>query len=186
MRRTLLGCLFAVLVVLPSLALAQQIRVVRVGVVAEQYLDYTTRVNWTSNARWQRDLLVTYLNRHKPSKTDPFKLEAVALTTTSYRGVDPEARVKGCEYVVHVWNHSSAVHGPENPSVYAAENSFQPEPYLPGNLGSTSYSVGYSLARVSDGFWVAGDSYTQQQPPSAPAMLVMSSVYDAIVRAATP
>lgn len=186
MKWTVSGCLLACLVMLPPIALAQPVRVVRVGVVAEQYLDQTTRVNWTANARWQRDLLVTYLNQHKPPKARPFKLQAVPLTTMTSGGIDAQVRETGCEYVVQIWYRSSAVHGPEDSPVYTAEGSFQPEPGASGSQGRFSYSVGYSLLKGGDNTWLAGDSYTQFQPQSAPAMLVMSSVYDAIVKAATP
>ncbi len=186
MKCTVPRCLLAFLMMLPSIALAQQVRVVRVGVVVEQYLDQTTRVNWTENARWQRDLLVTYLNQHKPPKAGPFKLQAVPLTTMTSGGIEAQVREMGCEYVVQVWYRSSAVHGPEDSPVYTAEDSFQAGPGPSGYQGRFSYSVGYLVLRGADNKWLAGDSYTQFQPQSAPAMLVMSSVYDAIVKAATP
>jgi len=189
MRRSLLRSILVFLVVAPSFTAAQQVparqvKVVRVGVAVEQYLDHETRVNWTSNARSQRDLLVNYLNRHKPDKNNPLKVEAVPITTTSYNAINAEAREKGCEYIVRL-DLGSAFAGRENPSFHSPENSFQPESGVPPN-GLVSYSVGFSLLRASDSVWLGGKTYSQLQPQSTPAMSVMGSVYDAIVKAATP
>ena len=141
-------------------------------------------MNWTSNARSQRDLLVNYLSQHQPDKNNPLKVEAVPMTTTSYNAINAEAREKGCGYIV-VLNLGSAFPGTENPSFHSPENSFQPESGVPPN-GLVSYSVGFSLLRASGSGWLAGETYSQLQPQTTPGMSVMSSVYDAIVKPATP
>jgi hypothetical protein len=189
MRRSLLHSILVFLIVGPSFTTAQQVpaqqvKVVRVGVAVEQYLDHETRVNWTSNARSQRDLLLNYLSRHQPDKNNPLKLEAVPITTASYNTINAGARDKGCGYIV-VLNLGSAFPSTENPSFHSPENSFQPESGVPPN-GLVSYSVGFSLLRASDSVWLGGKTYRQLQPQSTAGMTVMSSVYDAIVKAATP
>ncbi len=164
MRRKVLGSFLAFLLVLPSFAAAQQVqqaRTVRVGVVLQRSINGPV-VNWTSNARWQRDLLVNYLNQHKPGKNSQVKLDCVPLTSLSSREIYSEARDKGCEYVVVMWDNSSASHG--------SENSIEPE---------TSFLEAYSLRRVSDGAWPPG-SVTGEWIPDRQAL------YDAIVKAATP
>ncbi len=164
MRHQVLDSLLVFLFVLPSFTAAQQVqqaRAVRVGVVLQHSINGPV-VNWTSNARWQRDLLVHYLNQHKPDKNSQVKLEAVPLTSLSSREIYSEARDKGCEYVVIMWDNSPASHGPEN--------SFEPE---------TSFLEAYSLRRVSDGAWPPG-SVTGEWIPDRQAL------YDAIVKAATP
>jgi hypothetical protein len=108
MRRIVLGSLLAFLLVLPSFTAAQQVqqaRVVRVGVIAEADPGRPV-ANWTFHARWQRDLLVNYLNQRSPGKNSHLRLEAVPLTSLSSRDIDSEARDKGCEYVVVVWYES--------------------------------------------------------------------------------
>ena len=109
MRRRVLGFLLVFLVVLPSFTSAQQVQqagVVRVGVVLQRSVNGPV-VNWTSNARWQRDLLVNYLNQHKPGKNSQIRLESVPLTSLSSREIYSEAHDKGCEYVVVMWDNSS-------------------------------------------------------------------------------
>ena len=189
MGRILLRSILVFLIVAPSSTTAQQVpaqhvKVVRVGVAVEQYLDHETRVNWTSNARSQRDLLVNYLSQHQPDKNNPLKVEAVPITTTSYNAINTEAREKGCGYIV-VLNLGSAFPGTENPSFHSPENSFQPESGVPPN-GLVTYSVGFSLLRTKGNEWLAGETYSQLQPQTTPGMTVMSSVYDTIVKAATP
>jgi hypothetical protein len=164
MRRRVLGSFLVFLMVLPSFASAQRVqqaRVVRVGVVLQRSVNGPV-VNWTSNARWRSDLLVNYLNQHKPGKNSQVRLEAVPLASLSSREIYSEARDKGCEYVVVMWDNSSESHGPEN--------SFEPE---------TSFLEAYSLRRVSDGAWPPG-SVTGEWIPDRQAL------YDAIVKAATP
>lgn len=164
---------------------AQQARTVRVGVYAEEYRDHTTLVNSTANARNQRDLIVNYLNRHKPDKNNALKLEAVPITTTSYNAINSEAHNKRCEYVVRVWGNGWVRQDAGNSSFHSPENSFQPESGVPPN-GLVTYSVGFSLLRAGDNAWLDGETYSQLQPQSTPAMSVMNSVYKAIVKAANP
>jgi hypothetical protein len=108
MRRMVAGSLLAFLVVLPSSTTAQQVqqaRVVRVGVVAQADPGGPV-ANWTSHARWRRDLLVNFLNHYEPAKKSRLRLEVVPLTSLSSRDIDSEARDKGCEYIVVVWYES--------------------------------------------------------------------------------
>lgn len=190
MRRIVLHSLVVCLLVVPLFTAAQQapakqVKVVRVGVAVEQYLDHEIRVNWTSNARSQRDLLVNYLNQHKSGKNSQLRLQAVALTSLSYSGIDAEARDKGCEYIVRVSSGTPILHDQGNLSFHSAEATSRTDSSVP-HYEWINYSAGFSLLRASDKTWLAGDSYTQLQPRSTPAMSVMSSVYDAIVKAATP
>jgi len=165
MRRMVLSSLLVFLLVLPSFTAAQQVqqpRVVRVGVVLQRSVNGPV-VNWTPDARWQRDLLVNYLNQHKPAKNSQVRLEAVPLTSLSSRGIYSEASDKGCEYIVVMWDNTSAPHAPEN--------SFEPELSIAQEA--------YWLRKVSDGAWPPG-SVTGEWEPDRQA------VYDAIVKAATP
>ena len=102
MRRTSLYCLLALLTVIPCFTTAQQVQVIRVGVVVQESPGEPV-ANWTRHARWRRDLLVNYLNHHEPYKNSQLRLEAVPLTSLSSHSIDSEAHDKGCKYVVVVW-----------------------------------------------------------------------------------
>jgi len=158
----------ALCVVLSSLSAAQPVKVVRVGVAAEQYLNHATLLNWTGDALRQRDLVVSYLNRRKPAKAN-WVIEAVSISTMDSNGVEAEALRKGCDYVVRLDLDFSSI-----PRTEASE-------FDDSNHGA---SVMYSIWRVSDGAPVASEFAFAFR--SQAAMSVMTDIYDAIVKAAAP
>ena len=165
MKRTAVYALLAFLAVGPRFTLAQQVRVVRVGVVVEEYVNAPV-VNWTSNARWRRDVFVRALNHQKVSKNVHVRVEAVSLTTLSARGITSEARDKQCDYVLSLWSPGQVdlpFRGPEN--LFESESRF---------AGYPAGVTGYTLRRASDDDWLGADV-------GGP-----SDVRDAIMKAAAP
>lgn len=178
MKRHLLGSLFIVLLIAPLLAVSQQPRVVRVGVAAEESLSSVVPPNSTIDARAQRDLLVSYLNQRKPGQKSQVRVEAIALTTLDPQGIVSEARENGCDYVVELYLSTFnpfPVNAPEGRWNYSATG--QPEA-PPGGISYFLRDVRDSSQSTSNGF---SGAWRRQA-----AMSVMSSVYEAIVKAATP
>ena len=176
MKRMLLGFLLLAITVVSSLATAQQIHPVRVGVAAVESFNATAPPNSTPNTRIQRDLLVSYLNAHKSDKKSAVRVEAIALTTLDPKGIVPEAREKSCDYVVELYL------GTFNPFPNSASEarwnySASPQPEAPR-------AISYSIQKASDG--AVPEYGFASAARSQGAMSVMSDVYEAIVKAATP
>ncbi len=178
MKRMLLGFLLALTVASFFAAAQQQPRIVRVGVAAdEESIRAAVPPNSTPNTRIQRDLLVSYLNGHKSEKKSLVKVEAIALTTLDPKGILTEAREKGCDYVVEL---SLGMFNPFPESVSETRWNYSVTPQR-----EAPASISYSIRKASDGSQGA-DSGFAWAPGSQGAMSVMSGVYDAIVKAATP
>ena len=107
-----------VLLLLASIAVAaQQTTAARICVYGTETRFANTlagQVNYSPQARYQRDLVVKYLNQVKAPSDARLKLEATALTTQNRDEVLAEADTKGCLYLLSVslsgvgWPSSSA------------------------------------------------------------------------------
>jgi hypothetical protein len=162
MRRPLFFFLALILTATLDLASAQQISVVRVGVVAEDSRRSGMTPNASESAIRQRDLLVNYLNQQKPGKRNPVKVEAMPINTAADSYLFIEAQHKNCEYLVRL-------------HIGSAELSNQDVPQ----------AVSYSILKVGDGKPVSTPTFALL-PRDQTAMVLMGSVYDAIVKAAKP
>lgn len=162
MRQVQISC-FALFLLLGTIVSAQQIPVVHVGVIAEDSHKVGLAPNSSEAARWQRDLVVNYLNHRKPSKDSRAKVEAVALETTALTYVSSEARDKGCDYIVRLGIGSPEQDRDESPQ-----------------------AVSYSIRRLKDNMPLPGTPVFVVLPRSGTAMILMSSIYDALVKAGKP
>ena len=177
MKRPVLGFLFIVLLMAPHVAFSQQVLVVRVGVAAAESFNSVIPPNSTPRARSQRDLLVSYLNQHEPDKKNQVKVEAVALTTMDPQGIVSEAREKGCRFVVEMYL------GTFSPF---PENAVDPRwNYSSSERHEAPSGISYFVRDVADSTRSSGGGFSAAWRSQA-AMSVMSSVYEAIVKAATP
>lgn len=176
MKVPLLGSLFLVLLVAPF-AIGQPVRAVRVGVAAHESFNSVIPPNSTPRAQSQRDLLVSYLNQHKPGKKSQVKVEAVALATMDPQGIVSEAREKGCDYVVEMYLGSFAPF---------PENVVDPRwNYSASEQRDAPASISYFIRDLADSTLSSGNGFSGAWRPQA-AMSVMSNVYEAIIKAATP
>ena len=93
-------------VLLASIAVpAQQTNAARVCVYGSDthYANHLAgQVNYSPQARYQRDMVVKYLNEVKAPTDARLRLEAVALTTQNRDGIRGEADTNGCLYLVGV------------------------------------------------------------------------------------
>lgn len=84
---------------------AQQTNAARVCVYVSE-TRYANRlagqVNYSPQARYERDLVVKYLNKVKAPTDARLQLEAVALTTQNRDGIRGETDTNGCLYLVAV------------------------------------------------------------------------------------
>ncbi len=183
MRRMVFCSLLSIVLIVPFLASAQQSGLVRVGVAASQLVDNQWVLNWTPQARWQRDQVVNDINRRQPDKNRQIKLAAVALAKTAPSDALSEARGKSCEYVVLVQV--------SYPGRFALDNAPQPstlvdsnQPAFPGPETQIGI-IGYQLHRVSDDAVVSQQTYASPLAPTPSiAMQLVNSVSHAIVRMA--
>ena len=159
-------------------ASAQQPKVVRVGVVSEQYRQ-TGTVNSNPDLRQQRDQLVSYLNQSQP-KNPGLKIEAVALAATSPSGVVPDARAKKCDYIVYLkfFTHMGAPG--DRPNVSA--NSFDVV------QGSEISLQSFAIQDAAEGRYVGGRALGPNTPNDIKmnVMAAMDEIAKAIFKAATP
>ncbi len=97
-----------ILLLLPFVSLsifAQQNQTARICVYGSDTRYASTlagQVNYSPQARYERDLVVKYLNQVKAPADARLLLEAVALTTQNRDGIRGEADANGCLYLVAV------------------------------------------------------------------------------------
>lgn len=159
-------------------ASAQQPKVVRVGVVSEQYRQ-TATVNSDIYLRQQRDQLVSYLNQSKP-KNPGLKIEAVALAATSPSGVVPDARAMKCDYIVSLQYFTVAA--PQDDGTNVPAKSFGAVP------GSEMSLRGFAIQDVADLKSVGGRALgpNTQSAFKLNVMAAMDEIAQAVFKAATP
>jgi len=159
-------------------ASAQQPKVVRVGVVSEQY-HQTATVNSDPDLRQQRDQLVSYLNQSQP-KNPGLTIEAVALAATSPSGVVPDARAKKCDYIVSLQFFTVAA--PQGDGTNVPANSFDV-------VRDHEVSLrGFRIQDAADGKYVGGRALGPNTPNDIKinVMAAMDEIAQAVFKAATP
>jgi hypothetical protein len=115
MMRLPIPGILVVLLVASIAVLAQQTNALRVCVYASD-TRYANRlagqVNFSPQARFERDLVVKYLNQTKAPTSAHLPLEAVALTTQNRNEVLGEATTRGCEYLIALTLNAVGVASP--------------------------------------------------------------------------
>ncbi len=176
-RKELILPLLHFFLLIPLLAHAQQLKVVRVGVVSEQ-LQQTPLVNSDIDSRRQRDQLVSYLNQNKP-KSPGLKVEAVALTAQTVSGVVPDARAAKCDYIVYL--QFSNLVAPQNDGPRAPTDSFDAGPVSGRSL------IGFQVQNVADGDYVGGKALGGMAPNTIKlnVMSAMDEISEAVFKVAS-
>ncbi len=173
-------------------ALAQENRIVHVGVATMQ-----SQAGQSISGNWGQDRLVADLNQQKPDKKQHIKLQGIALEGTSPEEVGNEAKQKNCDYVVYT-RLMELQQGSSNNPMQQQQQSQRPggmQPYPGGTLGlppnantnttngpgmSQGYraTVEYRLYRSGDATALSNASLSGQQ--MGPAEAVVSQVLNQV------
>jgi len=164
--------------------LAQENRIVRVGVAAMQ-----TQASQGLSANWAQDRLVAGLNQQKPDKKQHIKLQGVPLQGGSPEEIENEAKQKNCDYML-----STSLVELQAVMTSATQPRITSMPTTPPGLGmpppgttnspqstTTQYqaTVTYRLFRAGDATTTASSSVTYQQ--NGPPENVVSQVLGQVV-----
>jgi hypothetical protein len=161
-------------------ALAQENRIVRVGVAMMQ-----SQAGHSMSGAWGQDRLVAALNQQKPDKKQHIKLQGVPLEGTGSEEVANEAKQKNCDYVVYtnLVDLQAATDSTMQPrsggtmQTYPGGSLGMP-PNNPNNTrtGNTQYraTMDYRLYRAGDAAAITSSSLTNQQ--SGPEENVVAQV----------
>jgi len=151
--------------------LAQENRIVRVGVAMMQ-----SQASHSLSGSWAQDRLVAALNQQKPDKKQHIKLQGVPLEGTSADEVGNEAKQKSCDYVVYTnlvqlqsSTNDTTMQPRSGPIPTYPGGSLGMPPNNPNNTRSanTQYraTVDYRLYRSGGETAIANDSVTSQGGP---------------------
>jgi hypothetical protein len=164
-------------------ALAQENRVVRVGVAMMQ-----SQASHSMSGAWGQDRLVAALDQQKPDKKQHIKLQGVPLEGTGPEEVGNEAKQKNCDYVVYtnLVELQAATDSTMQPrtgtmGTYPGGALGLP-PNNPNNTrtGNTAYraTVDYRVYRTGDTATISSSSLTNQQ--SGPQENVVAQVLNQV------
>jgi hypothetical protein len=165
-------------------AVAQENRVVRVGVAMMQ-----SQASHGMSGGWGQGRLVAALDQQKPDKKQHIKLQGVPLEGTSPEEVANEAKQKNCDYVVYtnlvelqaLGDSTAQPRSGGTMGTYPGGSLGMP-PNNPNNTrtGNTQYraTVDYRLNRTGDAAAVSSSSLTNQQ--SGPEENVVAQVLNQI------
>jgi hypothetical protein len=189
MRRCKTHTLILSVCLLSLCALAQENRVVRVGVATMQ-----SQAGQSISGNWGQDRLVAALNQQKPDKKQHMKLEGIVLEGTSPDEVGNEAKQKNCDYVVYT--HLVELQASTDNAMQQQQQRPGTVPNYPaGGLGmppnaptnpstprtmNTQYraTVDYRLYRAGEAAAISNASLTNQQ--SGPEEAVVSQALNQV------
>jgi hypothetical protein len=169
-------------------AMAQENRVIRVGVAVMR-----SQAASSLSGNWAQDRLVADLNQQKPDKKQHIKLQGIPLEGTSPDEVGNEANQKNCDYVVYTNLLELRQASSDNPMQQQQSPPGGMQPYPGGTLGlpptpsntnppgmSQAYraTVEYRLYRTGDSAAVSSTSLSGQQ--SGPAEAAVSQVLNQV------
>jgi hypothetical protein len=188
MRRLATRTLILSFCLISLCALAQDNRVVRVGVAVMQ-----SQASHSMSGAWGQDRLVAALNQQKPDKKFHVKVQGVPLEGTSPEEVGNEAKQKSCDYVVYtnlveLQASTDNTMQPRSPTT----QTYPGQTYPGGGLGlppnnpnstrgvNTAYraTVDYRLYRAGDAAALSSSSLTGQQ--SGPEENVVAQVLNQV------